>query len=45
MDLKTFKKLEKICKAEKRGPGLQVIKLIEEEYARLFEANGENILS
>ena len=36
LDLKTFKKLEKICKAEKRGPGLQVTKLIEEEYQKLF---------
>ena len=45
LDLKTFKKLEKICKAEKRSQGLQVAKLIEEEYARLFKPNGENILS
>ena len=36
LDLKTFKKLEKICKAEKRGPGLQVAKLIDEEYERIM---------
>ena len=38
LDLKTFKKLEKICKVEKRGPGLQVAKLIEDEYEKLFNA-------
>ncbi len=38
LDLKTFKKLEKICKAERRGPGLQVAKLIEDEFERMFRA-------
>ena len=38
LDLRTFKKLEKICKAERRGPGLQVTKLIEEEYEKMFDS-------
>lgn len=42
LDLKTFKKLEKICKAEKRGPGLQVAKLIDEEYERMFKEAKRN---
>ena len=36
LDLKTFKKLEKSCKAGKRGPGLQVAKLIEDEFEKIF---------
>lgn len=42
LDLRTFKKLEKICKSERRGPGLQVAKLIDEEYERIFKEAKHN---
>ena len=42
LDLRTFKRLEKICKAERRGPGFQVAKLIDEEYERIFKEANRN---
>ena len=43
LDLKTFKKLEKICIAERRGPGFQVAKLTTRTFIQFVRETGDSV--
>ena len=43
LDLRTFKKLEKICIIEKRGPGFQVAKLTTRTFMQFVRETGDSV--
>ena len=43
LDLKTFKKLEKICKADRCGPGFQVAKLTTLTFLQFVRETGDSV--